>query len=1082
MKRLAAVLSLAALAACSKTTPPARAFKIESRADLIGGKRALGEVGDFKLSNGVVHAIVQDVGYSRGFGAFGGSLIDIDLVRANQATGATGTKGNDYFTEMFPAFFLTAVEPSKVEVVADGRDGGPAIIRASGRGNAFLSMVRPITDLVLDPKLPLDYSCDYILEPGKQYVKVEVTITNPGPAEGGFALPMPLGAVTLLGEGQSLFIPGAAGFDIRYHLEDVIYKQPAALDALPGVVTPMWTTAGDGVSYAFAVARPRGGTYLDLDNPDDREKQRKATYYPAAGRNDMLLPIAYSSFLGAFWANAPKVLKKGEKFTYAGYLAVGSGDVASVQRVVYELRDVEQVGARERVLHDKTPYGTVSGLVRDADTAQGLEGVSVVLQDDKGHYQSQAQTVKGGRFSAPVPPGKYRAYAVDPVRSVAVSEGLVEVAEGGAATLTLALSQPGHLQVVVRDADGRALPAKISVEGGYENDKPGELPRRVLYDLAVGEPYRISDMVPDDPADPATRRYLEKVFYAASGSGGRALRPGRYTVWASRGMEYDLEKQEVEIRAGHTTAQGFTLTQVMPTPGWVSGDFHVHSVKSVDSNMGLEDRVTSFAVEGVDFLAATDHNYVVDYQPTIDALGLSDWLKSSVGLELTSLEMGHFNAFPLKVEPGPVTHGSFRWFMRPPGELFAQLRGLGKVPQKTIIHVNHPRDTIMGYFNAFNVGTYVAKPIPPTSSFVLDTRPLPNGEPSPYVPENFSLDFDAFEVFNGKRLDNMLTYRMPATPPPGPEPSLPRCPAGGITDTDCLPAAGEVLERVVTNPDGGALQLTPAFPGSMDDWFTLLAQGRRVTATGNSDSHGPKSEAGLPRTYLQLDDAKLADGSMRALPEDAVYDALREGRALVTNGPFIEVKARRADSSDAWVGPGHTVVAPDGAVELELTVAAAPWVDVKRVVVRRGGKDMVKFPAVLETIPVVTEGVVRRLQVTKRYANVPDDSFLVVEASGDRSMWPVNTPHEITSVQISDAVGVIGSSFGFSSKYGKYGPTQDQYATPYAFTNPVYVTRSNKQGLTAPKRVLPVSASEPFTPRTVPDLRRLLGSMHTDLE
>ena len=128
---------------------------------------------------------------------------------------------------------------------------------------------------------------------------------------------------------------------------------------------------------------------------------------------------------------------------------------------------------------------------------------------------------------------------------------------------------------------------------------------------------------------------------------------------------------------------GFKLTQVVPTPGWISADFHVHSIKSVDSNMALPTRASSYAVEGVDLVVSTDHNYVTDLAPTIDALKLNDWLASSVGLELTSLEMGHFNGFPLALQPGPIQHGSFRWFFRPPGELFAQLRALGSDPQKT---------------------------------------------------------------------------------------------------------------------------------------------------------------------------------------------------------------------------------------------------------------------------------------------------------------------------------------------------------------------------------------------------------------
>ena len=69
MRRSTLLMVLALVASCTRTTPPARAFQVGSRADLIGGKRALADVGDFKITNGVIQAVVQNVGTSRGFGA-----------------------------------------------------------------------------------------------------------------------------------------------------------------------------------------------------------------------------------------------------------------------------------------------------------------------------------------------------------------------------------------------------------------------------------------------------------------------------------------------------------------------------------------------------------------------------------------------------------------------------------------------------------------------------------------------------------------------------------------------------------------------------------------------------------------------------------------------------------------------------------------------------------------------------------------------------------------------------------------------------------------------------------------------------
>lgn len=1088
MKHLSVIVIalVCAQLSCSKSVPPARAFKVQARSELVGGQRALGEIGDYKLSNGIIHAIIQDVGTSRGFGAFGGSLIDVDLVREGRKTQTQQPVGNDFFTEMFPAFFLQAIEPSKVEVFADGSDGSAAIIRVSGAGGEFISIVKELNDsLNLVPTANLQYTVDYILAPGAQFLKIVVTINNVDildqtcivtaecpmnyrcaeiekgqkrcGRDANYGAVIPFGFVTLLGEGQRLFLPNEAGFDVRFHLEEV-FKRPGELEALPGEVVPMITTAGEGVSYAVA-AGPTSASYM----------RNKPTFYEPYGAkpDSMLIPIASSSFLGTFWSRPPALpsgdpgIQPGKSFSFGGYLAVGTGDVASAQKVIYGIQD-------DQFRRTPTAYGTLSGFVRERDTGLPLRGISVVLQDDKGRYASQAWTQEDGRYIAYLPAGKYKAFAVDRVRAVVESEGFVELANDGTAQIDMKMDSPAMLTVTVRDDRGRALPAKISVEGVYAHFG-AEPPRKFLYELPVGDSFRHTDIDFDLENDPNTRRYLERVFYATVGHGGTELRPGKYKVYASHGIEYSLGVKEVELVANGAQTVELTLKHDMPTVGWASGDFHVHSINSVDSDMTLPDRVTSYAVEGVDLVVATDHNYVSDFAPTIDALQLADWVKSSVGLELTTLEMGHFNGFPLKLDPGPVSHGSFAWFRRPPGELFAQLRGLGENPQETLVQVNHPRDTILGYFNEFNMGTYTLEPYK-ASAFGLNQSPLPDGGVSPYHPSQFSLDFDLLEVFNGKRDMLIFSYRVPTTPLPGPEPTAyPKCTGGQIAD--CVPAPGEITRVKQTTLDGGTL-IQPAFPGAQDDWFSLLSHGHKLTATGTSDSHGPTDEAGVSRTYMKV--GPTADGSMRGLSEAACMEALKKGQAIVTNGPFLEVSVNGKDIGDE-------VVAPTGEITVHVVAKAASWVDLDGVRILRGGRDALT-PEVLVDIPAMNTRDTVRLDEVRKFT-VPDKSYIVVVAYGNDTMWPVHTPYEIASFQISDAVvaiaGPLANSFG-PAKWGKYRPDPVNAVRPYAFTNPVWVSYTSSQALRAPKRVLPVGASQPFQPRGLPDLRKLFGAFHSD--
>ena len=75
------------------------------------------------------------------------------------------------------------------------------------------------------------------------------------------------------------------------------------------------------------------------------------------------------------------------------------------------------------------------------------------------------------------------------------------------------------------------------------------------------------------------------------------------------------------ITAGMTTNVNAQIAKVIDTTGFVSADFHVHSIDSPDSETTREERVVSMLAEGVDFFASTDHDFRSDFQPDIVALG-----------------------------------------------------------------------------------------------------------------------------------------------------------------------------------------------------------------------------------------------------------------------------------------------------------------------------------------------------------------------------------------------------------------------------------------------------------------------------
>ncbi len=1038
------------LPACQDAEAPrAVASRVESRTQLIGGPGALGEVGDFLLQNDKIRVIIQDKGFSRGFGVYGGSLIDADLVRPVRTGALNDNLGRDQFGELFPIFFLEAMVPDNVEVVSDGLDGSAASVRVSGTGGDFLTLAKALNQIILnshntqganilkpetlkgDPQLRFETL--YELEPGKNYVKITNTLINitekdlpiPSPSANTLLqlflgttvdLDVPLGTVLLFGAGNNPFAPGA-GYDIRFALEDAYKKgQQLQFPALPGLLTDvMATSSTNGVSYGFMSAGDTPGFVAnreacdcllggpqDCDAADPSQFECSNAYtkaYPGEEVQDstMLLPFIASGFTGAFYAQTPKMMAPGERFSYTTYFIVGDGDVASVFNVAQELRGV----ATE----------TLEGIVRDEQTLEPLADASVIVYDANNKPVNQLFTNRAGRFKGQLPAGSYTArVSRDPVLSRPIPFQ-IEAGKGG--FVELAMPRPAFVTVRVRDKAGRDLPAKVTLVGTRTPQVKGLPPREYLFDLQAGQRFRLTDLVPDDPDDPNTLQFIENSGYTEDGvitlpvrvSGDEAV----YTVYVSRGIEYDVQAATVRVKSGTTELVSTVLNRVVDTRGYISGDFHLHAAPSLDSDLDLTERVISIAGEGLEYPVSTDHNFVTDYRPFIERAGLTEWMSSMVGLEMTTLESGHFNGFPVKREPEAITRGSFEWSLKPPQEVFDRLREQGKYgPESTIIQVNHARDSILGYFSQYGIDGLTGELIPPPPGIDPAGALAVNG-PAFLDPETgestFSDDFDAMEVFNGKRFEQIHHYRAPRN-----------IPELGVE-------AGQIL------CDGGEV----AFPGMVDDWFNLLNKGRTIAATGNSDSHETEGEEpGYPRTYFWAgqDDPAFVD-------DVTVIEAFKNNRLIITNGPFIELFV-----NDAPVGA--KIADSDGSVKVRIKIQAAEWVGVNKARLFANGEEVMAWDVELK------EGVFED-EVT---LEVERDTWFVLEASGDRSMFPVIPPLELPPILLTDAVGALAGAFGFASELDDYAPSLTHQVTAFAITNPIWVDQDG--GGFDPPGVLPL--------------------------
>lgn len=1015
----APALVVACWAGCGGGRGTASAKLVTSRAQLVGGDRALGDVGDYVIQNDKIRVIVQKPGFSRGFGVYGGSLIDADLRRPSEEGTSGEPKGNDQFGELFPAFFVQAVNVKNVFVSSTGEDGGAARLTAQGEAGDFLELAAILNRAVTGSNIDfqsltsgpqLRYTTVYELEPGKPWVNVRFAVKNitssplkfpsdfavqllglVGLSSSGFTVPV--GDIALFGATSQVFMPGV-GFDSRFGLEES-YQRKVDFPAFPGIVTEWIASRGAGASYGLVV------------DESDRNFvwQKKKTYDDGSApvtRSSILVPFSASSFLGLFYESAPPELGPGETFETVKHFVIGSGDVGSVLDGILRLRG--------------TPTGRLSGQVLDDVTGLPSTGTSVVVYErlaDVDRVYSQYDVREDGSFGGDLPEGKYGLLVQGDGRTLG-SLIPFEIRKGETTPVRTHSTPPGRVVMRVLDADGHPLPAKVTAVGIYGPENVGKLPRRFLFDLQAGEKFRATDLVDDDANDPGTRQYIEAVAYTGRGDAELALRPGRYRIVTSRGPEYDLRETEITVGPAETRSITHALNRVVDTAGWIAGDLHIHSRNSIDSALTLDERVRSLAAEGVEWAVSTDHNYVTDYRPYVARNDLFPWLFPMTGVEMTTLESGHFNGYPLRYDIGPVTHGAFAWAGRPPKAVFDDMRAMGSLgPSRTIVQVNHPRDGVLGYFSQYNRDPFTGVETPPT---LVQQVVAPKGPAfkDPSGNSVYSDAFEALEVANGKLYWELHHFRVPAGLPAGPLPAD-------------IPATG----RIVRKANG-----QPGFPGAIEDWFNLLNLGQRYVAVGTGDSHAGAEEAGQFRTMVFVGDDRPI-----ALDEGRLVDAFRKRRVVATNAPLVDFWI---DDRDRGV-MGQTIRAKAASVRLGYRLTSAPWAGVSHLNVWRNGLLAEAIPIDpardLARSPVVEEITI---DLAKDAAGNPIDTWFVLEAIGEKSMFPVVRPQEIPPVLLTEAVAVLAGPLGLGSdEFGALRPPDVFPVTPFAITNPVWVTTSD---------------------------------------
>ncbi len=1024
-RSLALLLGCVLLAACTGTAKPrSRAQRIGKLEQAIGGPHSIGRIGDFILENDQVRFVIADTGrcppgsdpdcvevYGRVNTTFGGSLIDADLVRV-QGDG----KGNDQLAELLPGFFFTAIDPVKVEVTADGSDGGAASVTVTGNGGDLFQLISILNTGLVYPQT-LELKQVYKLEPGRRYLTIETTIKNIGsgahpfpyldpsqlddlvgqtiPGIGALELSVPIGQLPLFGGEQDIFTPGVAGFNVQFAVEDS-YKIAGGFPSFPGMVVDYVATRGKGVSYGLTI--PRSPDNFVNSYPDGYAGQDISPY-------SMLLPFTYAGVTGGYMYRAPPILQANEQRTYTSYFLVGDGDVASVLDTILELRNVDT--------------GTFSGRVVDARSSAPVADANVmIVRGDK--ILNHAHTDALGSFHAKLEPGDYELVVITNDRERTPKQAFT-VRAGEHTGVLVQMAAPATIAVSVIDEIGRHAPVKIQLLGVDSRVRTVD-GRNILYSLQLGESVRPT-------STDGTGRYIERAWWTVDGRLTANVRPGTYELVVSRGPEYEITSEMVTLGAGELVGRQLQLTRSFTTPGWVSGDFHIHAQGSTDSGLPVDERVTSCAAEGLEVAVATDHNYITDYAPVIAAIGLDPWLLGIPGMELTTFETGHFIGFPLAVDPGSTRGGEFLWARQKPQALFDQLRKLAIPGEDSVVQVAHPRQQVLGYFAQFFVDEATGVPYVPTGIMGIFS---PHGDEQ--QPDAFSYDFDSIELLTARKLEDVHTFRAPNPLPPGPFPNP-------------QPVAGEV----VVGPDG-----RPTFPGTVETWFTLLDRGHTATGIGASDTHHLLGdEPGDARTLLFVGEGKDTPGGYSS--RDIVRATL-DHHAITTNAPFVDIH----------IGPGgigDTITDNRAQIPVEITVKAPSWAKVDKLVVYMNS-------AIVQTIPITTGTAF----TTTVMVSPTVDSWVVAEVTGTQNMFPVISPVEFPPLDATIIINALSAGFDLSALpiASALKPNRIHTATPYAITNPIWIDRDGS-GWTPPKGPLPRSA--PHQPGERPDVREQFDSL-----
>jgi len=136
------------------------------------------------------------------------------------------------------------------------------------------------------------------------------------------------------------------------------------------------------------------------------------------------------------------------------------------------------------------------------------------------------------------------------------------------------------------------------------------------------------------------------VAYATDGSVTLPAPPGRWEVVVSRGYEYEIVRQTIDVTAGAATRVDAVLDHVVDTTGVQCGDFHVHTWRSNDSGDETTQKLAQAVADGVELPGALGSRVRRGLHRRDRRARGRAYAAGFASIELTSMELwGHMGVF-----------------------------------------------------------------------------------------------------------------------------------------------------------------------------------------------------------------------------------------------------------------------------------------------------------------------------------------------------------------------------------------------------------------------------------------------------